>query len=171
MTFSAKANDCDYTIHDAQGVTVVKDGVKHIISKEDWDRENPHIEHRNSGCNECNFVQDKETLFTFIVPREAKQRATEEPKDCGVFTMTGWVGHSNFYLFRCAECDSVMVDYPHGYHGQYWYLRCSDCGSSLDLSSSKFRSIYEDNNGFVPKFREEVGGWLKRQFSRLSARV
>ncbi|KKR02549.1 MAG: hypothetical protein UT29_C0001G0029 [Candidatus Yanofskybacteria bacterium GW2011_GWA1_39_13] len=165
MSVTPRLEDFDHTIHDSRGIVGVKDGIEYPVSKEEWDKAHP--EHRNTGCKECTFVQDKDTLLTFIVPREAKEGATKEPKDCGIFTMPGWTGHSHFYLFKCVECGKVTVDYPHGYHGPYWYLRCDDCECTFDLSSSKFRSIYKDNNGFVPKFIEEIGGWLKRQLALL----
>ena len=94
MALSAKASDYDYTIHDANGVAGVKDGKQYPISKEDWERENPHREHRDSVCTECNFVRDKETLLTFLVPREQKEQATSKPLFVGNFTMPGWTGHS-----------------------------------------------------------------------------
>ena len=122
-------------------------------------------------CPECQFVADIQTLFTFLIPREVREMATEEPKDCGVFTMTGWVGHSHFYLFRCRECGGVTVDYPHGYHGPYWYLRCKCCQSCLDLNSRKFRSIYADNRGATPQFLEEVEGWFRKRIKGLKTRI
>lgn len=160
-------SDFDMVELGSGGIFGIKDGVKHPISAEEWRQMNP--EHRNTGCGECAFVADRETLFAFMVDRSLKQTVGHDPVFVGRFTMVGWAGHSGFYLFRCKACESVVVDYPHGYHGPYWYLRCSDCGHSLDLSSSKFRSIYENNNGFVPKFVEEVKGWLKRRLSLSSA--
>ena len=163
MGLTPDLKDFDYTIHDSRGIVGVKDDIEYPVSKEEWQKAHP--EHRNVGCKECAFVQDKDTLLTFIVSREAKEKASYEPKDCGMFTMTGWSGHSHFYLFKCVECGKVTVDYPHGYHGPYWYLRCDGCEQTFDLKSSRFRSIYQDNNGFVPKFVEEIGGWLKRLFA------
>lgn len=159
----------DHVVMDSKGIRGVKDGKEFPISEEDWKKAHP--EHRNTECKECTFVQDMATLLAFMVPKEVREMATEEPKDCGVFTMPGWSGHSHFYLFKCKACRKVVVDYPHGYHGEYWYLRCGECAFALDLSSSKFRSIYEDNNGFVPKFREEIAGWIKRNFLRLVTRT
>lgn len=162
MAFSAKASDYDYTIHDAEGVVGVKDGVKHKISKKDWDRENPHIEHRNSGCTECTFVQDKETLFVFIVPRDLKEKATNDPLFFGKFTMPGWTGHSSFYLFRCKYDGTVVIDYPHGYTSMgSCYLRCS-CGAKLILTK---KEDYDRDNIAIPPialgFRENYKNNLK----------
>ena len=84
--------------------------------------------HRNSGCTECVFASDKETLLIFMVDRKIRQAAGYDPIFVGKFTMPGWVGHSRFYLFKCGECNEVCVDYPHGYTGKgYIFLRCGDC--------------------------------------------
>ncbi len=151
MALNAKASNYDYTIHDANGVVGVKDDVKYPISKEDWDRENPHIEHKDSVCTECTYVPDQTTLFTYFVTREDKENATVKPKLCGKFTMPGWVGHSHFYVFRCRECRVVGVDYVHGYtnYGLY-YLRCTHCKTPLPLDPQKERSMYEAEGGPVP---------------------
>lgn len=162
-------SDFDMVELGAGGIFGIKDGVKYLISQEEWREMNP--EHRNTGCTECTFVQDQATLFTLFVSRELKETVGNDPVFVGKFTMPGWVGHSGFYLFKCKGCESVVVDYPHGYHGSYWYLRCKDCRHSLDMSSSKFRHIYQENNGFIPKFLEEIGGWFRRQFARPSVGV
>ena len=158
----------DHVIMDSEGIKGFKDGKEYPISEEDWKKAHP--EHRYSGCKECAFASDIAQLFAFNVSREVREKATKEPKFVGKFTMSGWTGHSGFYLFKCAECGSVGVDYPHGYHGSYWYLRCGECNYTLDLNSSRYRSIYQDNDGFVPKFIEEIGGWMKRQIFRLVAK-
>lgn len=155
----------DYVGFDSRGITGFKDGKEFPISEEDWKKAHP--EHRNTECKECTFVLDASTILSFHIPKEVRDKANHEPKFVGKFTMSGCTGHSSFYLFKCIECGSVGVDYPHGYHGPYWYLRCGECDYTIDLNSSKYRSIYEDNDGFVPKFIEEIGGWVKRSFLRL----
>ena len=160
-------SDFDMVELNSGGIYGIKDGVKNPISEEEWRRMNPE----HGGCAECKLVADKETILAFMVDRQLRQTVGYEPVFIGKFTMSRWVGHSGFYLFKCKECEAVVIDYPHGYHGPYWYLRCGNCGYSLDLSSSKFRSIYENNNGFIPKFLEEIGGWLRRQLARPSVRV
>lgn len=157
MGFSAKASDYDFTIHDANGVVGVKDGVEHIIKKDDWDRENPHIEHRDSGCTECRFVQDKETIFIYLVSRDIKDKVTNKPLLVGKFTMTGWTGHYGFYLFRCESCSHVSVDRLHGYTDfGLMYLRCDFCQKILPIEVTNEREIYETEGVYIPKpTREE----------------
>lgn len=108
-------------------------------------------------CSDCTFVQDKETLFIFLVPRDLKEKATNRPLFFGKFTMTGWIGHSGFYLFRCESCKQVSIDYPHGYtdHG-LMFLRCDGCKENFPLEVIKERTIYERENVHIPKpTREE----------------
>ena len=102
-------------------------------------------------CSECTFIQDKEALFIFLVPKDLKERATYKPLFFNKFTMTGWVGHSGFYLFKCKSCDQVSIDYPHGYTSSgLVFLRCDYCQEKLPLKVSKERAIYERESLFIP---------------------
>ena len=151
MALSAKASDYDHTIHDINGIVGVKDGVKYPINKEDWNRENPHKEHRDSECRECSFVNDVETLFAFLVSREQKQQATSKPLFVGKFTMPGWSGHSGFYLFKCLECGDVNVDYPHGYCDfGCLFLSCKMCRERLVLDPRKEGTVYKAEGVPIP---------------------
>ena len=141
--------DFEYTIHDAKGIRGVKDGKEYPITEEEYRRKNPY--HRDVRCTECNFVQDKETLLLWVISREAKEKATTEPSFIGKFTMPDWTGHSAFYLFRCEYCDSVIVDYPHGYsNGGCIYLRCDLCREKLVPHPIKDRDIYLRDNVHIP---------------------
>ncbi|MBI2674197.1 MAG: hypothetical protein HYX22_00455 [Candidatus Yanofskybacteria bacterium] len=148
-------NDFEYTVHDFNGIVGVdKEGNKHPISEEEWQKAHP--EHKNIECKECAFVQDGESLFTFFVSRDLKEKATEKPVFVGKFTMPNWIGHSGFYIFRCKECGEVSVDYPHGYtdHG-LMYLACCYCREKLPLEAVRDRSIYEREETHVPKLKRE----------------
>lgn len=113
-------------------------------------------EHKDSGCAECNFVQDKETLFIFLVPRELKEKATSKPLFFGKFTMTGWTGHCGFYLFRCKSCSHVSIDYPHGYTDYgLMFLSCDNCRAKLPLEVIEEKGIYERENAHIPKAARE----------------
>ncbi len=149
---SDKGHAYDYLITDSRGTRKVIDGVEYPATEDDLPKE-----HKNSGCTDCNFVQDKETLFTFLVPRDLKHKATNKPLFVEKFTMPGWTGHSGFYLFRCESCGHISVDYPHGYTGfGLMYLRCDNCQEKLPLEVSEERAIYERENVHTPKpSREE----------------
>ena len=156
MALGAKASNYDYAIHDVNGVVGVKDNVKYPISKEDWKRENPHREHKDRGCTECTFVQDARTLLTFMVSREQKEKATSKPLFVGSFTMLGWTGHSGFYFFRCKKCESVSVDYPHGYTDfGLMFLCCVHCLEKLPFEVTEERAIYEREGVLIPKSTRE----------------
>ncbi len=133
--------DYDYIISDANGRRKVVGDKEFPITEEEYRRENPY--HKDSGCTECSFVQDKETLLLWVISREAKEKATPEPSSIGKFTMPGWTGHSSFYLFRCEYDGTVVVDYAHGYttFGSC-YLRCA-CGAKLILTK---KEDYERDN-------------------------
>jgi hypothetical protein len=149
MDSAPSMKDFDYTVFDSSGIKGVKDGKEYPISKEEWDKAHP--EHKNIECAECSFVQDKETLLTFIISRELKEQAGSIPKFVGKFSMPGWVGHSSFYVFRCQECKSITVDYPHGYRGDCMFVRCGDCSYEIVLNPRKFRAIYKRDNLHVPR--------------------
>lgn len=102
-------------------------------------------------CSECSFVQDAETIRTFLVTRDDKKMATKKPRFIGKFTMSGWTGHSGFYLFKCEECGNVCVDYPHGYTSfGLMYLRCNYCKELLTLEVKEERPLYERENFHIP---------------------
>src|SRR3989344_3536441 len=145
MESDLNLNDFEYTISDSDGFRGVKDGKEYPITEEEWQRIHP--EHRNTECKECAFVQDVQTLLTFMVPREKKEQVGSRPEFVGKFTMLNWTGHSSFYLFRCGGCDTVVVDYPHGYRGNFMYLRCDKCRGETILKS---KEIYERDKLFVP---------------------
>ena len=156
MDSGLNVKDYEYIIFDSGSIIGVKGEQRHLISKEDWDRANP--KHRDVGCKECKFVADKQSLLLYFVTRELRDSATKEPKFVGKFTMPDWTGHSGFYVFRCQECESVCVDYPHGYnqHGRI-YLRCNDnsCRQTLVLEPRKARDIYEREKVVAPPERKE----------------
>ena len=143
-----------YTLHsDGQIFRVEFDAdgkeTRTSISPEEYRRQNPL--HKDIGCTECTYVNDKETLFLYMISREAKEEAMESPQSVGTFTMEGWTGHSVFYLFRCRSCKGVTVDYPHGYtNSGLCYLRCSHCQLKLELHPIADRAIYLANKLFVP---------------------
>ncbi len=124
-----------YYIFDSKGCRKVVDGKEYPITEEEYRRENPY--HKDVGCTECSFVQDKETLLTFLIPRELKAKATNMPLLVGKFTMPEWTGHNNFYIFRCKRCDCVSVDYPHGYGADLW----CHCGWGVFLKWREKRKI------------------------------
>lgn len=145
----------DYTIFDSKGIRMVKNGVEYPITEEEWRKLHP--QHKDIGCTSCKFVQDKETLLLYIIPREFRAKATEKPLFVGLFTMPGWTGHSAWYLFKCKDCGSVVVDYPHGYRGSFLYLHCGSCSSELILDG-RYREIYEREGAPAPPSLLE---WLK----------
>lgn len=107
-------------------------------------------------CSECAFVTDAQTLFTFLVSRDSKEKATEKPKFVGRFTMLGWSGHLGCYLFKCKLCKRVSVDYPHGYTDfGLMFLRCSHCSNIIPLEVTEERAIYERGGIHVPKPKRE----------------
>ena len=142
---SLSISDYDYTVVDSRGIRGVKDGKEFPITEEEYRRKNPY--HKDIGCTECSFVQDKETLLLWVISREAKEKATSKPSFIGKFTMPDWTGHSSFYLFRCKHNGTVVVDYPHGYTTLgSCYLRCV-CGAKIILTN---KEDYERDNIAVP---------------------
>ena len=165
-----------YTIFDSTGITRVetdKDGTKkeYKITEDEWRKAHP--EHRNSGCQDCKFVQDRETLFIYFIPREAKEKAGSNPEFVGNFTMPGWTGHAGFYIFKCQECGTVCADYPHGYDAYgCLYLKCTDqnCFASLILEPSEVRHIYERENVVAPPDREDLESELREVIDQVERR-
>ncbi len=99
-------------------------------------------------CPECIFVENKESIF--VSPQD-RAGAKKKPTFIGKFTMKGWVGHSGFYLFRCKNCGTASVDYPHGYTNfGLIFLRCSNCGENLPLEVCEERGIYEREKAYIP---------------------
>ncbi len=158
MAFGDSPSDYDYTIWDTNGKRGMKDGKEYPISEERWLLW--HKDHKDSGCTECNFVQDKETLFVYLVSRDLKEKATFKPLFFRKFTMTGWTGHSGFYLFKCKSCHRVSIDYPHGYTScGLMFLSCDNCQEKLPLEVIKDKTIYEREGAFIPvarSFRKNV---------------
>ncbi len=109
------------------------------------------LKHQDSDCTECTYVQDKENLLLHFVKPSVRNQAKYKPLFVGKFNMSGWTGHSSFYLFKCRECESVVVDYPHGYREGYLYLRCNSCRQEIILTSKKYREIYVRDNLHIPK--------------------
>ncbi|MBI2062483.1 MAG: hypothetical protein HYT64_02235 [Candidatus Yanofskybacteria bacterium] len=141
----------DYLVTDSGGTRKVINGVEYPVTEDDLPKE-----HKNSGCTECSFVQDQETLFVYLVPRDLKEKATNKPLFVGNFTMPGWTDHSGFYLFGCKSCGQTTVDYPHGYTNfGLMYLRCDDCGEKLPLEVTEERAIYEREDVYIPKPKRE----------------
>lgn len=80
--------------------------------------------------------------------------------------MLGWVGHSGFYLFRCKNCESASVDYPHGYTDfGLIYLRCDKCEQNLSLEISEEKGIYEREGVYIPPSTLEE---RKKEFREVS---
>jgi len=110
----------DYIIHDTNGIKGVKGEEEFPLSETEYKSLNP--EHRDTDCGECTFIQDADTLFLFFVPRDTKEKATEEPVFVGNFTMPNRTNHSGFYVFKCKNCGEVCVDYLHGYTCEVIYI-------------------------------------------------
>jgi len=152
MSSGETVRDYDFLITDSNGTRKVKNGIEYPITEDDLPKK-----HQDSGCTECIFVGDPETILAFKVNRQLRQTVGYKPIFVGKFTMPGWVGHSGFYLFKCKECNEVCVDYPHGYtdYGLI-YLVCCFCGEKLPLEVTEERSIYERERVYIPKpTREE----------------
>jgi len=144
----------DYTVVDSRGIRGVKDGKEFPITEEEYRRKNPY--HKDIGCTECSFVQDKETLLLWVISREAKEKATSKPSFIGKFTMPDWTGHNNFYIFKCERCNRVSVDYRYGAS-----LSCG-CGCTVLLKWIERRKIlkrefpdsnFEDGEPIVNKWK------------------
>ncbi len=88
-------------------------------------------------CDECTFVPDIEFIARTL-PSDVMGKISKEPVFIGSFTMPDWTGHSKFYVFRCAACKEIVVDYPHGYtsHG-YLFLCCYGCAKGKETISGK----------------------------------
>lgn len=155
MAFGDNQSDFDYIISDVNGMRGVKDDKEYPIDDKKY--RSWHKEHKDIGCTECSFVQDKETLFIYLVPRDLKDKVTNKPMFFGKFTMPGWTGHSGFYLFKCKACGEVSTDYPHGYTDYgLMFLCCDHCQETIPLEVTEERALYEREKVFIPKpTREE----------------
>lgn len=158
------ADETDY-IFDSDGRRKVVDGKEYPITEEEHRKENPY--HKDVGCTECSFVQDKETLFLWLVPRELKDKATNKPLFVGKFTMPEWIDHRGFYLFRCRSCNQICVDYPHGYTPieGLMFLCCHHCKEKLPLEVTEEKAIYEREGVVAPltAWQELKASWKARR--------
>ncbi len=101
-------------------------------------------------CPRCTFVANRESIY---ISPQWKAKAVYEPLTFGVYTMKDWVGHTNFYLFKCSECQQASVDYLHGYTSLgslsgLLFLSCLHCNTKLVLDSH-YKNVYE-SEGFEP---------------------
>ncbi len=140
----------DYLIYDSKGVRKVVDGIEYPATEDDLPKK-----HKDSGCKECTFADNRESLLLYSTPRELKEKAGREPVFVGKFTMPSWTGHLGFYIFVCPNCESLNVDYPHGYSMR---LDCNTCGYRLAYSKKKHREIIQRE---FPGMNYEEEGFLK----------
>lgn len=149
MSSEGISEDFDYTVSDSRGTRGVKDGQEYPIDPETWRKR--HQNHKDTGCKECEFVRDKETILTFLANKEVRNSAGKNPVCLGKFTMPGWTGHASFYIFRCRSCEEICVDSPHGYRGEYMYLSCDSCRREIILNKKEHEQIYIADNLYVPR--------------------
>ena len=141
MDLVPAVKDFEYTIRDSNGIRGFKDGKEYTISEVDYKKAHPL--HQDSGCKECDFASNLDTIFLHLIPRDLREQATKKPTFVGLFHMPGWTGHSGFYLFKCQSCNAVDVDYPHGYtNGGCLYLRCNLCRYQLIIHPRKNREYF-----------------------------
>ena len=118
-------NDFDHVILDSGGIRGVKDGKEHSISEEEWRRMKP--QHKDASCTKCTFAKDREYMLDNLISKKLKNKANEgKIVSVGKFTMPGWSGHLNFYLFRCPSCQEMVVNYPHGKGIHVSCLKCRE---------------------------------------------
>jgi hypothetical protein len=43
----------------------------------------------------------------------------------------GKEGRTDYYAFKCSDCNAVKMDIGHGYENGEYFLRCPDCGYKL----------------------------------------
>lgn len=103
-------------------------------------------------CSDCTFVADTGTLLTL------RDKASHKPEFVGKFTMSGWTGHSGFYLFKCPDCEDICVDYPHGYcENGCLYIRCDRCQFRIVFYPGQYKDVYKRENVIAPlTFWEEL---------------
>lgn len=103
-------------------------------------------------CEKCSFVESREQILAYNVSREKRERANSKPSFVGFFTMPDFTDHCSFYIFKCRQCDSLVLDYLHGYTNfGLFYLRCGACKSTMPLPPRKYRTVYDREGGPVPK--------------------
>ena len=111
-------------------------------------------------CPHCSFVSDRDDILLYRVNDELREMVDIHPQPIGCFTMPDWEGHSMFYLFRCAECHNVAIDYGHGYtNGPFHYLTCSHCRGRLVLDKPEHRYVYEQEGIECPIAEEPRMAW------------
>ena len=99
----------DHLVIDSNGIRKVINGVEYPGTEDDLRKK-----HQDSGCTKCKFVQSLMALLAYEIPTRLIERAKKKPLFVGKFHMPGWVGHADFYLFKCEYCGNVCVDYLHG---------------------------------------------------------
>ena len=118
-------DDFDHVILDAKGIRGVKGGDTHLISEEEWRRIKP--QHKDIGCTKCTFAKDREYILDHFINKRLKNKASKgKIVSVGKFTMPGWPGHLNFYLFECPNCQEMVVNYPHGKGAHVNCLKCRE---------------------------------------------
>lgn len=124
-------------------------------------------------CEKCLFVESTEQMMVYNVSLGKKERANSKPSFVGFFTMPDFYGHCAFYIFKCRQCDSLVLDYPHGYTNfGLLFLRCSVCKSTMPLSPRKYRIVYDREGGPVPKeTAEERKVQLRESVNQFDRRV
>ncbi len=60
-------------------------------------------------CPDCTFAADSSNLLLYFLSRKMRASAGKKPVFVGKFTMPGWVGHSGFYLFKCARIAAMSA--------------------------------------------------------------
>lgn len=135
-------DDFDHVVYDSEGSRGVKDGKIHLISEEEWRRMNP--KHKDVGCTKCTFAKDEDDILDNFISKKLKDGANEgKIVPVGKFTMPGWSGHLNFYLFRCPSCQEMIVNYPHGKGNFVNCLKCKEGYADVrNLITRLFGSIF-----------------------------
>lgn len=96
-------------------------------------------------CSECTFVNAAESI---LIKPEVFKNLSHRPVYVGKFTMPGWVGHANFYAFKCPKCSLSTTDYPHGYtDGGRLYFN-QDHSSNCKVSDGE-RSVLPINDAKI----------------------
>ena len=121
-------------------------------------------------CKDCTFVASQERIF---INKEIISKASHTPLLVGIFTLTGWSGHSPFYIFKCRFCRLTSLDYPHGYtRFDRLYLRCQNCEKLLELGLVRHAYIYESLGFEMPETNwQRMKRIIKYRFSRHSSNI
>ena len=134
--------DFDYIILETGQITGVRGDKRYPLTKEEYDRMNP--EHKNVDCKECTFVENKKEIFALLSENDLES-AKIKPKKIGKFTMPKFLGHLNFYLFRCPSCKRPQVDYPHLGH----CLDCESCNYSVSIDGYGYKFFLELTKDYI----------------------